>query len=88
MLRVNDETSKQQIEFVKLNATLIKPTFFYNSSQDSRNYSNLTEVDSILGAPNQEGTSGAATSAPPSRSAYAYSGPNFKPNLSSAQNPP
>jgi hypothetical protein len=34
------------------------------------------------------GTSGAATSAPPSRSAYAYSAPNFKPNSSFAQDPP
>jgi hypothetical protein len=34
------------------------------------------------------GTSGAATSTPPSQSAYAYSAPNFKPNSSSAQDPP
>jgi hypothetical protein len=33
------------------------------------------------------GTSGAATSAPPSRSVYAYSAPNFKLNSSSAQDP-
>jgi hypothetical protein len=34
------------------------------------------------------GTSGATTSAPPSQSAYAHSAPNFKPNSSSAQDPP
>jgi hypothetical protein len=34
------------------------------------------------------GTNGAATLAPPSRSVYAYSAPNFKPNSSSAQDPP
>jgi hypothetical protein len=67
---------------------LIKPSFFYNNSQDSHNYSNLIEISSILGAPNQAGISGAATSAPPSRSAYAYSTPNFKPNSSSVQDLP
>jgi hypothetical protein len=66
MLRVNDETAKKQIEFAKPNATPIKPSFFYNNSQDSRNYSNSADISSILGAPNQVGTSGAATSAPPS----------------------
>jgi hypothetical protein len=66
----------------------IKPSFFYNNSQDSRNYSNSAEIDSILGAPNQAETIGAATLAPPSRSAYAYSAPNFKPNSSFAQDSP
>jgi hypothetical protein len=33
-------------------------------------------------------TSGAAASAPPSQSGYAHSTPNFKPNSSSAQDPP
>jgi hypothetical protein len=66
----------------------IKPSFLYNNSQHSRNYSNSAEIGSILGAPNQTRTSGAATSAPLSRSAYAYSAPNFKPNSSSAQDPP
>jgi hypothetical protein len=61
---------------------------FYNNSQDSRNYSISVEIGSILGAPNQVGTSGIATSAPPSRSAYAYSASNFKSNLSSTQDPP
>jgi hypothetical protein len=88
MLHVNDETSKKQIEFAKLNAMPIKPSFFYNNSQDRRNYSNLTEINSILGAPNQAGTSSVGTSAPPSRSAYAYSTPNFKMNSSSARDPP
>jgi hypothetical protein len=83
MLRVNDKTIKKQIEFVESNATSIKPSFFYNNSQDSRNYSNSAKIDSILGASNQAGTSGAATSAAPSRSAYAYSAPNFKLNSSS-----
>jgi hypothetical protein len=88
MLRVNDETAKKQIEFTEPNATPIKPSYFYNNSQDSHNYSNSAEIGSILGAPNQAGTSGATTSAPPSRSAYAYSVPNFKPNSSSAQDLP
>jgi hypothetical protein len=88
MLHVNDETSKKQIEFAEPNATPIKPSFFYNNFQDSHNYSNSAEISSILGAPNQARTSGAATSAPPSRSAYAYSTPNFKPNSSSTQDPP
>jgi hypothetical protein len=66
MLHVNDETSKKQIEFAKPNATPIKPSFFYNNSQDTRNYSNLAEIGRILGAPNQAGTSGVATLAPPS----------------------
>jgi hypothetical protein len=79
---------KNKIEFAERNATPIKPSFFYNNSQDSRNYSNSAEIGSILGAPNQAGTTSAATSAPPSRSAYAYSVPNFKPNSSSAQDPP
>jgi hypothetical protein len=34
------------------------------------------------------GTSGATTSAPPSRSAYAYPAPNLKPISSSVQEPP
>jgi hypothetical protein len=79
---------KNKIEFAERNATPIKPSFFYNNSQDSRNYSNSAEIGSILGAPNQAGTTSAATSAPPSRSAYAYSVPNFKPNSSSAQDLP
>jgi hypothetical protein len=88
MLRVNDETAKKQIEFAEPNATPIKPSFFYINSQDCRNYSNSAEINSILGAPNQAGTSGATTSAPPSQSTYAYSAPYFKPNSSSAQDPP
>jgi hypothetical protein len=88
MLRVNDETAKKQVKFAEPNATQIKPSFFYNNSQDSRNYSNSTEICSILGAPNQVGTSGASTSVPPSQSVYAYSAPNFKSNSSSTQDPP
>jgi hypothetical protein len=88
MLRVSDETVKKLIEFAKPNATLIKDSFFYNNSHDSRNYSNSAKIGSILGAHNQAGTSGAATSAPPNRSAYDYSAPNFKPDSSSAQDPP
>jgi hypothetical protein len=79
---------KKQIEFAEPTATPIKPSFFCNNSQDSHKYSNSAEISSILGAPNQVGTSGAATSSPPSRSAYAYSAPNFKLNSSSAQDPP
>jgi hypothetical protein len=88
MLRVNDETAKKQIEFVEPNATPIKPSFFCNSTQDSNNHTNSAKIGSILGAPNQVGTSGAATSTPPRRSAYAYSAPNFKPNSSSSKDPP
>jgi hypothetical protein len=84
MVRVNGETTKKQIEFAEPNAIPIKPSFFYNNSQDSRNYANSVKISSILGAPNQVGTSGVATSAPPSRSAYAYSAPNFKLNSSHA----
>jgi hypothetical protein len=76
VLRVNDETAKKQIEIAEPNATLIKPSFFCNNSQDSRNYSN------------QVGTSGVATSTPPSRSAYSYPAPNSKPNSPSAWDPP
>jgi hypothetical protein len=45
-------------------------------------------MGSILGAPNQVGTSSGTTSAPPSRSVYAYSSPNLKSILSSVQDPP
>jgi hypothetical protein len=58
---------KNKIEFVEPNATPIKPSFFYNNSQDSHNYSNSAKIGSILGAPNQAGTTDAATSTPPSR---------------------
>jgi hypothetical protein len=75
ILCVNDEAAKKHIEFIEPNATPIKPSFFYNNSQDSHNYASSVEIDSILGAPNLVGTSGAATSAPPNRSAYAYSAP-------------
>jgi hypothetical protein len=61
---------------------------FCNNSQDSRKYANSAEIGSILCAPNQVGTSGVATSASPSRSAYAYSVPSFKLNSSSTQDPP
>jgi hypothetical protein len=88
MLHVNDETAKKQIEFAEPNSTLIKTSFFYNNFQDSRNYASTVEIGSILVAPNQVGTNGAATLAPPRRSVYAYSAPNFKPNSSSAQDPP
>jgi hypothetical protein len=87
MLHVNDETAKKQIKFVEPNAMSINPSFFCNNSQDSRNYSNSVKIGSILGAPNQVGTTGATTLAPPSQSVYAYSAPNFKPNSSSAQYP-
>jgi hypothetical protein len=66
MLGVNDETAKNHIEFVEPSTTLIKPNFFCNSSHDSRNYANSAKIGSILVAPNQVGTSGAATLAPPS----------------------
>jgi hypothetical protein len=88
MLHVNDETAIKQIKFAEPSATLIKPSFFYNSSQDSRSHANSTEIGSILGAPNQVGTSCAATLTPPSRSAFDYLAPNFKLNSSSAQDPP
>jgi hypothetical protein len=88
MLCVNDETTKKQLKFVEPSATPIKPSFFCNNSQDSRNYANSTEIGNILCAPSQVGTSGIVTSAPPSRSAYAYSVPNLKTNSSSTQNPP
>jgi hypothetical protein len=88
MLRVNDETAKKQIEFAEPSAALIKPSFFRNNSQDSCKYANSAEVGSILGEPNQLGTSDVATSAPPCQSVYAYSAPNFKSNSSSAQDPP
>jgi hypothetical protein len=81
---MNDETAKTKLNLPNLIPRRLSLIFFYNNSQDSRNYSNSAEIGSILGAPNQAGTSGAATSAPPSRSAYAYLAPNFKSNSSSA----
>jgi hypothetical protein len=88
MLRVNDETTKNQLEFAEPSATPIKPNFFYSNYQDSHNYANLAEIGSILCAPNQVGTSGATASAPSSRSTYAYSAPNLKMISSSIQDPP
>jgi hypothetical protein len=55
MLRVNDETGKKQIEFAEPNAMPIKPSFFYNNSNDSRNYSNSAEIGSILVHPTKWG---------------------------------
>jgi hypothetical protein len=80
---VNDETAKNKLNLPNLVLHRLS-LFFCNSSQDSRNHANSIEIGSILGAPNQVGTSGVATSAPPSRSAYVYSAPNFKPNSFSA----
>jgi hypothetical protein len=70
------QTKKKQLEFAEASATPAKPNIFCNSSQDGHNYTNSANVDGILGAPNQAGTSGAAISVLPSRSAYAYSAIN------------
>jgi hypothetical protein len=57
-----NEFTKKQLEFVEPSATPIKPSTFYNSSHDGHNYINSAGAGGILGAPNQVGTSGAATS--------------------------
>jgi hypothetical protein len=83
-----NEFTKKQLEFVELSATPIKPSTFYNSSHDGRNYVNLVRVGGILGVPNQAGTSGATTLVLTSQSAYVYSAPNLKPITSATRDPP